>query len=202
MAVDVEGDIRATGGVSAQTISTAGALSVSGNLAVSGNLTVNGKLTAPTKIGCVTDRFVYRSAQPLERGDVVVLGLNAAAHFYGPDNIIPLVEVDLTNVSRDARVCGIVHTPALSDTENPGIDRTPIGNAQIGLMVTLGAYAFCKVDADPAPIVAGDLLTTSSAPGYAQKLDAGSTATGAVIAKALAALDRGKGIIPVLVSHQ
>jgi hypothetical protein len=70
-------------------------------------------------------------------------------------------------------------------------------------MVTLGAYAFCKVDADVAPIKPGDLLTTSSTAGYAQK--AASTArprVGAVIGKALGALDKGKGKIPVLVSHQ
>jgi hypothetical protein len=69
------------------------------------------------------------------------------------------------------------------------------------MMVTLGAYAWCKVDATAGPIEVGDLLTTSNTPGHAQKLKGGGR-PGVVIAKALAAVERGRGIIPVLVSHQ
>jgi hypothetical protein len=70
-------------------------------------------------------------------------------------------------------------------------------------MVTLGAYSHCKVDADIAPITAGDLLTTSPTEGHAQRLNASARAKpGVVIGKALASLKKGKGIIPVLISHQ
>jgi len=199
--LDVVGDIRASGGISANSLSTGGGMTVSGNLFVQGDVTVNGRLNAPTKNGCVADRFLYREGRPLERGDVVVVGSHSATHSYGPDGSIPLVEVELGAEPRDPRVCGIVHTPELGDEENPGIDSGALGGAKIGLMVTLGAYAYCKVDAGPAPIAAGDLLTTSSTPGYAQKLK-GSSRAGIVIAKALGTLERNRGIIPVLVSHQ
>jgi hypothetical protein len=78
-------------------------------------------------------------------------------------------------------------------------DRTQVGAGEIGWMVTLGAFAHCKVDADVAPITAGDLLTTSSTKGHAQKVLDPGKAVGAIIGKALGSLHNGKGKIPVLV---
>ena len=71
-----------------------------------------------------------------------------------------------------------------------------------GWMVTLGAYAHCKVDADIAPIKVGDLLTTSRTAGHAQKVLDQKKATGAIIGKALGSLSKGRGKIPVLVTLQ
>jgi len=73
---------------------------------------------------------------------------------------------------------------------------------QLGKMVTLGAYAWCKVDADVAPIAVGDLLTTSPTRGHAQKVAEPGRAVGAILGKALGALKEGKGKIPVLVLLQ
>jgi hypothetical protein len=81
-------------------------------------------------------------------------------------------------------------------------DRTKVHHQQIGRMATLGAYAHCKVDADIAPIQAGDLLTTSTTKGHAQKVTDKSKALGAVIGKALMPLKKGKGKIPILVMMQ
>jgi hypothetical protein len=77
-----------------------------------------------------------------------------------------------------------------------------VGDRQLGKMATLGAYAHCKVDADIAPIEAGDLLTTSPTRGHAQKVVDRSQALGAIIGKALAPLRRGQGKIPVFVMLQ
>jgi hypothetical protein len=76
---------------------------------------------------------------------------------------------------------------------------TPV---QRGTMVTLGAYAHCKVDADIAPIAVGDLLTTSPTRGHAQKVTDPAQAIGAIVAKALAPLESGRGTIPVMVIMQ
>lgn len=57
----------------------------------------------------------------------------------------------------------------------------------------------CKVDADVAPIAAGDLLTTSATLGHAQKVDDPTACAGAIIGKALTSLASGKGEILVLV---
>jgi hypothetical protein len=82
------------------------------------------------------------------------------------------------------------------------LDRTKVGSGQIGWMVTLGAFAHCKVDADIAPIKVGDLLTTSPTRGHAQKVLDPSQAFGAIVGKALGSLEKGKGKIPVLVMLQ
>jgi hypothetical protein len=83
-----------------------------------------------------------------------------------------------------------------------GHDRTRVGKGQLGSMVTLGAYSYCKVDADIAPVRAGDLLTTSPTRGHAQKVDDPSAAVGSIIGKALGSLEKGRGKIPVLVMMQ
>ena len=83
---------------------------------------------------------------------------------------------------------------------------TPLGvpGGQMGSMVTAGCWAHCKVDADIAPIKVGDLLTTSLTPGHAQKIleKDRAKATGAILGKALAALPKGRGKIPVIVMMQ
>ena len=91
---------------------------------------------------------------------------------------------------------------AFSDEELKEMDDTKVGPDQIGWMVTLGAFAHCKVDADIAPIKIGDLLTTSPTKGHAQKVLDANQATGAIIGKALGSRRRGKGKIPVMVFLQ
>jgi hypothetical protein len=59
-----------------------------------------------------------------------------------------------------------------------------------------------KVDARHSPIGVGDLLTTSSTPGYAMKADDPLRAFGAVIGKALRSLKGEQGTIPVLIALQ
>ena len=139
---------------------------------------------------------------------------------------MPIPEVDFTQKAYDVAVCGIVcqldgevesasesksknaksgkknkmkiRQFSLDEVEQYGHGQVLPG--QIGLMVTLGAYAHCKVDADIAPIEIGDLLTTSPTKGHAQKVLDVSKATGAIIGKALGSLKKGKGKIPVLVT--
>src|SRR5208282_4754801 len=56
-----------------------------------------------------------------------------------------------------------------------------------------------KVTAENGPIKVGDLLVTSSKPGYAMKGTDHDRMLGAVIGKALGSLDSGTGAIEVLV---
>jgi len=60
----------------------------------------------------------------------------------------------------------------------------------------------CKVTADNGPIAPGDLLVTSSVPGYAMKGTNRRRMLGAVVGKALEPLREGKGVIQVLVTLQ
>jgi hypothetical protein len=68
--------------------------------------------------------------------------------------------------------------------------------------VALAGKVNCKVDAQYAPIGAGDLLVTSSTPGHAMKAGDPLRAFGAVVGKALRPLPTGQGIIPILVTLQ
>jgi hypothetical protein len=192
------------------TIDNSGNVTVNETLTVTGELTTNGDLWANGyiyvnggKSAYVVDGFINRTGEKLEPGDVLVVHENPSTEYYGQNNLIPLVEVKLGRQTGDTRVCGIVDQPEASPAAFRGLDRSKLSNAVVGLMVTLGAYAKCKVDADIMPIAAGDLLTTSSTKGHARKLDPDWDGSfGVVIGKALAPLARGKGVIPVLVSHQ
>ena len=95
-------------------------------------------------------------------------------------------------------------TPSQAFTmeELESLDRSKVAPGQIGHLVTGGVCLACKVDADIAPIKAGDLLTTSVTKGHAQKVTEHDKAAGAVLGKALGSLKKGKGTIPVLITLQ
>jgi len=60
----------------------------------------------------------------------------------------------------------------------------------------------CKVTTENGPIIAGDLLVASSTPGYAMKGTDRGRMLGAVVGKALEPLQKGTGVIQVLVTLQ
>jgi len=72
-------------------------------------------------------------------------------------------------------------------------DEVPM--AMVGIVPT-------KVSTENGPIRRGDLLVSSSTPGYAMKGTDRDKLTGAVLGKALETLDSGKGVIEVLISLQ
>jgi hypothetical protein len=188
-----------------------------------GSVEFRGRLIAPSKSGFVVDQFVNNLGEPLEQGDVLIIGETQGSLSYTESGHIPVPEVDLARQAYDSRVCGIVseayadpnqstasapasnaqppaqRTLSLSDTQLLELGTTTVGPGQIGFMVTLGAFAYCKVDADIAPIAAGDLLTTSPTPGHAQKVLDRNLATGAIVGKALESLAKGQGKIPIIV---
>jgi hypothetical protein len=65
--------------------------------------------------------------------------------------------------------------------------------------IALFGKVYCKADARDEPIAVGDLLTSSATRGTAMRAADASRTTGAVIGKALQALPRGQGLIPILV---
>ncbi|HOD66283.1 MAG TPA: hypothetical protein PKM94_06265 [candidate division Zixibacteria bacterium] len=68
--------------------------------------------------------------------------------------------------------------------------------------VAMTGRVYCLADADRAPIRPGDLLTTSAVPGHAMRVTDFDRAQGAVIGKAMTALESGRGLVLVLVSLQ
>ncbi len=118
---------------------------------------------------------------------------------------------------------------ACIDTENPGkllisskaYDRTVAGvisgagGINPGMMmgqkgsiadgnypIALTGRVYCKADASYGAIKPGDLLTTSDTPGHVMRVNDHSKAQGAIIGKAMSALDMSTGLVLTLVSLQ
>jgi len=110
-------------------------------------------------------------------------------------------------------------------TEHPCVADVPPGTKKLTFMVEMGGKqvaelfhaldspeearnalvgrVYCNVDATEEAVRPGDLLTTSSTPGYAMKVKDYTRAQGAILGKAMDRLERGKkGQILVLVTLQ
>jgi hypothetical protein len=68
--------------------------------------------------------------------------------------------------------------------------------------VALTGRVYCWVDADHGAVRPGDLITTSDTPGHGMKVSDYTRAQGAIIGKAMSGLQKGKGLVLVLVSLQ
>jgi hypothetical protein len=127
------------------------------------------------------DRTTY------EPGDLLVLDPNAPGKFLK------------SNQSYSTLVAGIYSTkPGFVGRKQPA---TPESSATEVPMAMVGRVP-TKVSAENGPIKVGDLLVTSSTPGYAMKGTDRSLLTGAVVGKAMGPLDSGTGTIEVLVTLQ
>lgn len=96
-------------------------------------------------------------------------------------------------------VAGIYSTkPGVLATEHT-IDDPAIG-AEVPLAMV--GIVLCKVTAANGAIASGDLLVTSSLPGYAMKGTDRTRMLGAIVGKALEPLESGSGVLLVLVTLQ
>jgi hypothetical protein len=68
--------------------------------------------------------------------------------------------------------------------------------------VALTGRVYCLADASNLSIEPGDLLTTSDTPGHAMKVNNPTYAQGAILGKAMSKLEKGKGLVLVLVTLQ
>ncbi len=139
-------------------------------------------------------------------------GIDVAEYFPAPEDPEPgtVMVIDPAGGSKlrssaiayDTTVAGIVSTaPGVSlGTKEDGNDGEKL--------IAVAGRVPCKVDASYAPIMPGDLLTTSDTPGHAMKaqpVEIGGIEIyrpGTTIGKALEPLDSGTGTIQVLVTLQ
>ena len=153
-----------------------------GKVEITGDLIVHGDICLPTG-NDFAESFVM-GEESIDPGTVVVIS-----------------DEDTLRASRmpyDPRVAGVVSgagpfKPGVILAEPAGDKRCPLA---------LSGRAYCKVDAGYAPIAVGDLLTSSATPGHAMKAADPARAPGTVIGKALRAMDRGTGLVPILVALQ
>lgn len=101
----------------------------------------------------------------------------------------------------DRRVAGIIS--GAGDVK-PGLTLSQPGTVADGdYPVAAVGRVWCLVDADAnGPIEAGDMLTTSETAGHAMRVSDPATASGAIIGKAMSSLDKGRGLVLVLVNLQ
>jgi hypothetical protein len=131
------------------------------------------------------EEFDVSSSEEIPAGAVMVIGEKDTLH--------------LCANAYDKRVAGVVS--GAGDCR-PGLVLGRQASAQARVPLALSGKVFCKVDAQLGPIEVGDLLTTSSTPGHAMKATDPAKAFGAVIGKALQPLEKGCGLIPILVALQ
>lgn len=99
----------------------------------------------------------------------------------------------------DTRVAGVVSG---ANGVHPGIQMQQQGLLEGGRNVALTGRVYVQADTSNGAIRPGDLLTTSSAPGRAMKVSDHVRAQGAILGKAMSALDEGQGLVLVLVTLQ
>jgi hypothetical protein len=170
-----------------------------GNIKVGGTAGTNGVIfpdgttqtTAFIPANCGADFAesvgVTGSRTKYEPGDLLVIDPNAPGKFLK------------SSEPYSTMVAGIYSTkPGYIGRMQPASDPASAGEipmAMVGRVPT-------KVSAENGPIKIGDLLVTSSRPGYAMKGTNRGKMLGAVIGKALEPLDSGTGTIMVLVTLQ
>jgi hypothetical protein len=166
-----------------------------GKVLVTGDLTIDGDLTGVNNITCKND-ITLAGADCAEEFDV------ADARQLAPGTVVVIDQEGALRESRDAydkKVAGIVSG---AGGYRPGIVLDRKASDVSRTVVALIGKVYCKVDAEYAPIEIGDLLTPSPTPGHAMKASDPSRAFGAVIGKALRPLQKGQGLVPVLVALQ
>jgi hypothetical protein len=106
-------------------------------------------------------------------------------------------KLTINSKAYDKKVAGIV---AGAKGLGSGVQ---LGAGQFDYPVALAGRVYCNVDATEAAVEPGDLLTTSSRPGYAAKAVDYKRAQGAILGKAMERIEKGKkGQILVLVTLQ
>ena len=108
-------------------------------------------------------------------------------------------KLKLSTRAYDKTVAGIVSG---ANGVNPGISLRQEGTISDGQNVALTGRVYVQADATHGAIRPGDLLTTSDIAGHAMKVTDHSQAQGAILGKAMSGLDKGCGMVLVLVTLQ
>jgi hypothetical protein len=105
----------------------------------------------------------------------------------------------LSTRAYDKKVAGVVSGAGGIE---PGLSLTQMDQLEAGKNVALTGRVYVQADARPGAIEPGDLLTTSDTPGHAMKATDHARTPGAVLGKAMSALQEGQGLVLVLVTLQ
>jgi hypothetical protein len=109
-------------------------------------------------------------------------------------------ELTLSGKAYDKTVAGVISG---ANGLKPGMVMSQLGTDAHGKYpVALTGRVYCLCDAEYGAIQPGDMLTSSPTTGHAMKINKFEKAHGATIGKAMTSLERGKGMVLVLVCLQ
>lgn len=144
-----------------------------------------------------------------DEGDVVLHGADCAEEFQvrtldeaEAGTVMVIIgdrQLGRSSTPCDRKVAGVVSG---AGDYRPGmiLGRDPSRSDRVA--IALSGRVHCKVDADFGAVEVGDLLTTSPTAGHAMKVGSSEVAFGATLGKALAPLEAGRGLVPILVALQ
>ncbi len=135
----------------------------------------------------VAEPFEMTNSEEMDPGTVVVIDEDNAGHLMK------------STKSYDKRVAGIISG---AGGVKPGLRLHQEGVMEGDHHVALSGRVYVKADASFGKDRPGDLLTTSSTPGHAMKAKDYEKARGAILGKAMSNLDKGTGLVLVLVTLQ
>ncbi len=171
-----------------------GDVTIGGDVNIGGDLNVVGDLqhNGTSHVGWDIAEYIKAGDTNIESGDVVVVD---------PDHNRSVIR---SSMRYNSTVLGVIST---APGDLGGFLRFSDGKLytkeemeQAGYrMLTLVGQVPCKVTAENGPIKRGDLLVTSSKPGYAMKANSDKLRPGMILGKALEPLEQGEGEIVVLV---
>ncbi len=132
------------------------------------------------------------------------VAVKGSADHYAPGDLLVIDSsgqrrLSLSQTPYSTLVAGIYSTQPGVVASTHRVDEA-LPNNEVPLAVV--GIVPCKVTAENGPIMAGDLLVTSSTPGHAMKGTDRGRLVGAVVGKALEPLQKGTGVIQVLVTLQ
>lgn len=189
--------------------SVAGGLTVAGEIDTNG-LRVRGGATFERGVNIARGLDVSAGASfggSVEvGGDIMLRGADCAEYFAAAEACEPgsVVVIDPHGLALACRHAA--DTAALGVVAGAGEYKTAIhlDAARTGCRVPVAMFGkvYCKVDASFGAVRPGDLLTTSPTEGHAMRARHDRLEPGTVVGKALATLDGGQGLLPVLVYRQ
>lgn len=129
----------------------------------------------------------FDSAQELEPGTVVVIDAER------PGELVAATE------AYDRKVAGVVSG---AGGVRPGLKLSQDDVLDGDTLVAMAGRVWVKASAENGPIAPGDLLTTSGTAGHAMRVTDFARSPGAVIGKAMSAIDPKTGLVLALVNLQ
>ncbi len=135
----------------------------------------------------LAEPFPISYSEKLQAGSAVIIDEKNAGY------------LTLSTESYDTRVAGIVSG---AGGIKPGLTLSQQGVMEGDQNIALSGRVYVLATASNGAIKPGDLLTTSEIPGYVMKVTDYEKAHGAIIGKAMSSLEKGQGLVLVLVNLQ